>query len=422
MACETFLKICQRCKHQFVKHQPQEQAPFIDQLLVGPHQTVADIGATIQDLEAHQQNMFYEAVGCIVAAETDPERRNKIVVELFKLPNGRWQAKIERAIMEPAFLLEQDTMREIAKILQINVRVSSSLGTPYITQLGSIYERMLQVYKMYSEQISSAVAGNALSAKTSGVRLMRAVKRETLRLIETTVDKTEDMQPIVLQVVPPLVDYVLTDYQNNHPQTRDPEVLSVFAAIIRKAGDPITDQVPKILGAVFECTLAMITTNMEDFPEHRINFYTLLKEINQKCFRAFFLIPGEVFKVVIDSIIWAIKHRERNIADTGLTILLEMLRNLDGMTDIAQQFYAQFLLSLLHETFSVLTDKEHEPGFKLQCEILQHLVLLAGVHLKHGFCLLFRCHVRQQLRGELMLGVRCFSARHCRQSSSSLLR
>jgi exportin-1 len=43
----------------------------------------------------------------------------------------------------------------------------------------------------------------------------------------------------------------------------------------------------------------MITTNMEDYPEHRINFYTLLKEINQKCFRAFFQIPGEVFKVVI---------------------------------------------------------------------------------------------------------------------------
>jgi len=86
------------------------------------------------------------------------------------------------------------------------------------------------------------------------------------------------------------------------------------------------------------------------------------------------MIPGEVFKVVIDSIIWAMKHRERNIADTGLTILMEMLRNLDGRADIAQQFYAQFLLSLLHETFSVLTDKEHEPGFKQQCEILQHLV------------------------------------------------
>jgi len=240
--------------------------------------------------------------------------------------------------------------------------------------LGIIYERMLQVYKMYSEQISAAVAGNALTAKTSSVRLMRAVKRETLRLIETTVDKSEEIQRIVTQVVPPLVDYVLEDYKNNHPETRDPEVLSVFATIIRKAGEPMTDQVPRILGAVFECTLAMITTNMEDYPEHRINFYMLLKEINQKCFRAFFQIPGDVFKVVIDSIIWAIKHRERNIADAGLTILLEMLRNLDGLADIAQQFYAQFLPSLLHETFSVLTDKEHEPGFKLQCEILQHLV------------------------------------------------
>jgi hypothetical protein len=34
--------------------------------------------------------------------------------------------------------------RSIAKILQINVRVSSSLGHPYIIQLAAIYERMLQ--------------------------------------------------------------------------------------------------------------------------------------------------------------------------------------------------------------------------------------------------------------------------------------
>ena len=61
----------------------------------------------------------------------------------------------------------------------------------------------LQVYKMYSEQISQAVAANPLSAKTSGVRLMRAVKRETLRLLETTVDKSEEMHRIVAQVVPP---------------------------------------------------------------------------------------------------------------------------------------------------------------------------------------------------------------------------
>jgi len=319
--------------------------------------------------------MFYEAVGHIVSAEHNPEKRDQIIQELFKLPNTRWMDIIGAAMQDPSLLQNQDTMRNIAKVLQINVRVASSLGQPYILQLATIYERMLQVYKMYSEAISGAVAENPMSAKTSSVRLMRAVKRETLRLIETTVERTEEMGRIVEHFVPPLVDYVLADYQSNHPDTRDPEVLSLFAAIIYKAGDSITDQVPRVLGAVFECTLGMITANMEDFPEHRINFFNLLKEINHKCFRAFFMIPGEVFKVLIDSIVWAIKHRERNIADTGLTILHEMLRNLDQLQDVRNQFYLQFLLSLLHDMFTVLTDKEHEPGFKLQCAILQHMVL-----------------------------------------------
>ena len=56
-------------------------------------------------------------------------------------------------------------------------------------------------------------------------------------------------------------------------------------------------QVPRVLGAVFDCTLAMITHNMEDYPEHRINFFQLLKEINHACFRAFFMIPADAFRV-----------------------------------------------------------------------------------------------------------------------------
>jgi exportin-1 len=32
-------------------------------------------------------------------------------------------------------------------------------------------------------------------------------------------------------------------------------------------------------------------------------------------------------KLVMDSIIWAFRHTERNIAETGLNLLLEMLKN-----------------------------------------------------------------------------------------------
>jgi len=47
MACETFLKICHRCRRKFVVTQLGEAEPFVCELL-------GALAATIQDLEAHQ--------------------------------------------------------------------------------------------------------------------------------------------------------------------------------------------------------------------------------------------------------------------------------------------------------------------------------------------------------------------------------
>lgn len=44
------------------------------------------------------------------------------------------------------------------------------------------------------------------------------------------------------------------------------------------------DRIPAIFAAVFECTLSMITKNFEDFPEHRVAFFNLLRATNQHCF------------------------------------------------------------------------------------------------------------------------------------------
>lgn len=62
----------------------------------------------------------------------------------------------------------------------------------------------------------------------------RSVKRETLKLIETFVDKAEDLPHIGKQFVPPMMDPVLGDYARNVPDARESEVLSLFATIINK--------------------------------------------------------------------------------------------------------------------------------------------------------------------------------------------
>lgn len=52
-------------------------------------------------------------------------------------------------------------------------------------------------------------------------------------------------------------------WQRNIAGARDPEVLSLFAQAIEKLGDNVAQYVPRIMEAVFECTLVMITRNFE---------------------------------------------------------------------------------------------------------------------------------------------------------------
>ena len=109
------------------------------------------------------------------------------------------------------------------------------------------------------------------------IKALRSVKREALRLIETFVERCEDPHLVAQQLVPAMMDPVLGDYARNVPDSRDAEVLSLFAAIVNKGEGAMTDEVPKIFEAVFECTLQMITVNFEDYPDHTLKFFSLLR-------------------------------------------------------------------------------------------------------------------------------------------------
>ncbi|MCI26631.1 exportin 1, partial [Trifolium medium] len=65
--------------------------------------------------------------------------------------------------------------------------------------------------------------GGPYASKTSYVKLLRSVKRETLKLIETFLDKAEDQPQIGKQFVPPMMDPVLGDYARNVPDARESE-------------------------------------------------------------------------------------------------------------------------------------------------------------------------------------------------------
>lgn len=55
-----------------------------------------------------------------------------------------------------------------------------------------------------------------------------------MKLIDTYVDKSDELEMVNANMVPPLMEAVLIDYARNVPDAREAEVLNVMTTIIHK--------------------------------------------------------------------------------------------------------------------------------------------------------------------------------------------
>ncbi|CDZ97086.1 nuclear export receptor crm1 [Phaffia rhodozyma] len=370
MACDTFIKIAQKCRRHFVAQQSGEQEPFIDEILRTLHRITVD-------LSPQQVHTFYEAVGYMIAAQPNKPTQERLIAKLMEMPNNAWDSLMAQAASNIDVLSNPDNVKIMSNILKTNVSACGSIGTFFAPQLGRIWSDMLGLYKAVSGIISQSVAEQGLIAtKTPKVRGLRTIKKEILKLVETYIKKAEDLEQVNASLIPSLLDAVLGDYNQNVPAARDAEVLNVMTTIVSRLGPLLTEQVPPILDATFECTLAMINQDFAEYPEHRSGFFKFLRAVDLNCFPALASLPPPTFKLIVDSAIWAIKHSMRDIADIGLNFTLELVDNFAKTEElgIADGFFQLYLVRLVTDILSVLVDPDHKSGFKTQSVILQRLL------------------------------------------------
>ncbi|MCJ1239831.1 Karyopherin transporter [Varicellaria rhodocarpa] len=368
MACDTFIKIANKCKRHFVALQSGEHEPFIDEIV----RTMQKITC---DLTPQQVHTFYEACGYMISAQGQKSTQERLIHDLMLYPNQAWDRIIAAANQDPSSLQDGETIKVVGNIMKTNVAACSSIGSYFYPQVGRIYMDMLSMYRATSQMISDAVQSQGpIATKTPKVRGLRTIKKEILKLIDIYVQKADDLEMVNTNIVPPLLDAVLVDYNRNNPDARDAEVLNVMTTIITKLHSLMEDKVPTIMENVFECSLEMINKDFSEYPEHRVEFFKLLKAINFHCFPALLKLDGRQFKFVIDSCMWASKHDNREVENTGLTMCIELLDNM-AETDpsTSGMFFQQFFITILQDVFFVLTDTDHKAGFKSQALLLARM-------------------------------------------------
>lgn len=150
MACDTFIKIAQKCRRHFVIQQPQEIMPYIEEIL-------SNIDTITSDLQPQQVHTFYEAVGCMIAAQPNKTLQERLIVKYMELPNRAWDNYITQAGQNVELLNQPETVKIFANILKTNVAGCVSVGSPFGSQIGRIFLDLLGLYKAVGGLISEAV-------------------------------------------------------------------------------------------------------------------------------------------------------------------------------------------------------------------------------------------------------------------------
>ncbi|KAI8826555.1 armadillo-type protein [Fimicolochytrium jonesii] len=398
MACDTFIKIAQKCKRHFVAQQLNEHMPYIDEIL-------DSMDIITSDLATPQLHTFYEAVGYIISAQSERRAQERLINRFMEGANRAWDNYIAQARIEPNILENPETVKMLANIIKTNISACTSVGATFYIQIARNYLDLLALYAAVGGLICQQIEVKGyIATVTPTVRVLRTIKKDVLRLVQTYISKAEDHATVMHNLIPPLLETVLSDYARSVEPAKDAFVLHVLANIINKLESAMNEQVPAILDAVFESTLNMINNNFEDYPEHRVGFFSLMQAINKNCFQggqnelptsasyplylllkrslisALLRLPPPQFRLFLDSIVWAFKHTMRDISDVGLTIILEMFTNFEKLADpvTASGFYQSYFLSLLQDVFFVLTNPFHKSGFKLQTMILREMFTLVA--------------------------------------------
>jgi exportin-1 len=160
MACDTFIKIANKCKRHFVALQPGETEPFIEEI-------VRNMRKITCDLSPQQIHTFYEACGYMISAQGQKGLQDRLIESLMALPNSAWDAIIAQANQDPSILQDSETIKVVGNIMKTNVAACSSIGTYFYPQIGRIYHDMLNMYRASSQLISDAVASDGKFFKTA---------------------------------------------------------------------------------------------------------------------------------------------------------------------------------------------------------------------------------------------------------------
>jgi len=317
-ACETFLRISIKCGEQFTVVNEGEDEPYINTLV----RTIKD---DTQDLTNYQKLMFYEAIGNMISTEYDAKKQVYLVSCMMENLREDWMNIFQSATTNQNILLEPQVIRALDIMLKINEKVCSSVKTNYYYFAENILKNVFDTYVLFSTTINTLYENGQANTNFGNIKNMKKIKKSIINYIISLIINTDNTE-ILLNNLSPYLSNFIEQFKNGHLENKDSDILIVFKELMNKLKNLPYEVVESIWTHLCLQTLSMIQQDFVSFPEHRYNFFELLKSLITNEFNAIFKIQDSSFnKNIINAILWAFRHSQHNIAEVGLETLKILL-------------------------------------------------------------------------------------------------
>ena len=369
-ACETFMKISMKCAYNFVIRQENESEEYIKEL-------VRNVSENSKDLKPHQQLMFYEALGNMINVETNLQKKIFYIKQLMADRNAQWNKIFNEAQQNNEILNNANVVKGLSLIIHLNERVSFSTKTPYWSYGCTIFDNLIKSFVYYSDCINQQF--NNKQSIDVNTRQYIIYNKTVIKFLTSLVNNTDDVQIIQNEMLKSFGILIQT-YNNNHINNKDPNLLLLFSSVLVKLKNNNPDVVTTIWNYLCVSTLQLIKDDFQSFPEHRMNFFILLKSLISNSFESLFRAQNLSFnKDVIDTITFAINHRNPQMSETGLETLLTLLQKVINvgvidLQNIVDPFFSNYFSIIFNDVFNTMTDGFHQNGFKLQVKVIQLMI------------------------------------------------
>ncbi|KII72118.1 Exportin-1 [Thelohanellus kitauei] len=374
MATDAFLKISKNCKYQLAKKQDEESLSYIE-----------DISACLQGhvslLNINQLQTTFEALGHIISAMDEDVGAQKMTLACLQGFNLNWNYLIYQ-LSGKEEMTDARFVTGASKFLKLSHSLCKAIGSRFEPILSNTYTDFLNIYSLISSNIFPKISAFGPEAAIySEIKILRGIKRDFLNLIICYINSChENLDLLKTKYFIPYVNTVLVDYRACPPCIKEVEVLSATTTFISSMNSRLNDNILTIFQHLFDSTMSMISQDLQDYPEHRVRFFTLIESITGCCFHAMVSMSPAEFDFIMQALFYAISHSSPNVSSLGLSSLVTLFKNLldhsysDGI--FTERFHKTYFIPIFDRMLHLVGDGLHRSNLGEQSFILSHMINL----------------------------------------------